>query len=47
MPDTGVVLSIAGFSDPVSSLTHLAAALVFSALGIASSALPDADRALL
>lgn len=34
MPDTGRVLSIVGFSDPVSSLTHLAGALVFSALGI-------------
>lgn len=34
MLDTGRVLSIAGFSDPVSSLTHLAGALVFSVLGI-------------
>lgn len=34
MPDTARVLSIVGFSDPVSSLTHLAGALVFSALGI-------------
>ena len=34
MPDTGRVLSIAGFSDPFSSLTHLAAAVVFLILGI-------------
>lgn len=34
MPDTGRVLSIAGFSDPVSSLTHLAAAVVFAVLGV-------------
>jgi len=33
MPETGVVWSIAGFSDPVSSLTHLVAAVVFTALG--------------
>ena len=34
MPDAGRMLSIVGLSDPVSSLTHLAGALVFSALGM-------------
>ena len=34
MPEAGRMLSIAGFSDPVSSLTHLAAAVVFTVLGI-------------
>lgn len=34
MPEAGRVLSIAGFSDPVSSLTHLAGAVVFAALGV-------------
>ncbi|HUG97832.1 MAG TPA: hemolysin III family protein [Gammaproteobacteria bacterium] len=33
MPEADSVLSIAGFSDPVSSLTHLAAAAVFAVLG--------------
>ena len=34
MPEASHVLSIAGFSDPFSSLTHLAAAVVFLILGI-------------
>jgi channel protein (hemolysin III family) len=34
MPEAGRALSIAGFSDPVSSLTHLAAAVVFAVLGV-------------
>jgi len=34
MPDTGRMLSIAGFSDPFSSLTHLAAAVVFAVLSV-------------
>jgi channel protein (hemolysin III family) len=34
MPEAGRVLSIAGFSDPASSLTHLAGAVVFAVLGI-------------
>ncbi len=33
MPEPDSVVSIAGFSDPVSSLTHLAAAAVFAVLG--------------
>jgi channel protein (hemolysin III family) len=34
MPEAGHVLPIVGFSDPVSSLTHLAGAVVFAVLGI-------------
>ena len=34
MPEVSRVLSITGFSDPFSSLTHLAAAVVFLILGI-------------
>lgn len=34
MPDAGRVLSIAGFSDPVSSLSHLAGAVVFAVLAV-------------
>jgi len=34
MPGAARVLSIAGFSDPVSSLTHLAGAVVFAVLGV-------------
>src|SRR5574341_859304 len=34
MPEAGHVLSIAGFSDPVASLTHLAGAVVFAILGV-------------
>ena len=34
MSQAAIVLSIAGFSDPVSSLTHLAAAAVFAVLGV-------------
>lgn len=33
MPETSSVLSISGFSDPVSSLSHLAGAVVFVVLG--------------
>ena len=34
MPDAGRILSILGFSDPVSSLSHLAGALVFAWLSV-------------
>jgi len=34
MPEAGRVFSIVGFSDPVSSLTHLAGAVVFTVLGV-------------
>ncbi len=34
MPDAGRILSIVGFSDPVSSLSHLAGALVFAWLSV-------------
>jgi len=34
MPEAGRVLSLAGFSDPVSSLTHLAGAVVFAVLSV-------------
>ncbi len=34
MPDAARVFAIVGFSDPVSSLTHLSGALVFSVLGM-------------
>jgi channel protein (hemolysin III family) len=34
MPEAARVWSIAGFSDPVSSLTHLAGAAVFAILGV-------------
>ena len=35
MPEPGRMLAIAGFSDPVSSLTHLAGAAVFAVLAVA------------
>ena len=34
MPEADRVLSIVGFSDPVSSLTHLAGAVVFAVLSV-------------
>ena len=34
MPEAGRAVSIAGFSDPVSSLTHLAGAVVFAVLSV-------------
>lgn len=34
MPDGGRVISMAGFSDPVSSLSHLAGAAVFAVLAV-------------
>lgn len=35
MPQSGRMLAIAGFSDPVSSVTHLAGAAVFAVLAVA------------
>ncbi len=45
MRETGRVLSIAGFSDPFSSLTHLTAAVVFLILGIVLLRRGRGDRA--
>jgi len=35
MPDSGRMLALAGFSEPVSSITHLAGAVVFAVLAVA------------
>jgi channel protein (hemolysin III family) len=45
MTETGRVLSIAGFSDPVSSLTHLAGAVTFAVLGVILLRRGRGDRA--
>lgn len=45
MTETGRVLSIAGFSDPVSSLTHLAGAVAFAVLGVVLLRRGRGDRA--